>query len=283
MDNYEDSLKIGLILTRLDYRNAYFANPYNQPPMDPLEEYNACRELREGFRQLLRSVDKPQIILVPELAVPRGFLSELNRHACSLSALCIFGIDYLLDYKKKTVQNEIRIVLPDRWPRANFNKKVFSFSIFKSNPSPKEKHILAARGWDFSSDNRLWLFDGGPYGSFGVANCYDFLDVEMHLLYKKKIQHLFVLSYNKDVTSFWHTAESLCRTLFCNVIICNTGFFGVSVCVAPFKEPHRRLIYKNDGNNLFATQVLKLPVNKIIKQQIRSGFDPDLKDLPPAW
>ena len=280
------TLDVGIILTRLDLKSAYYLNPTkSHPPMSKMEEYEARRELREGFRQLSRCVDRPQIILAPELSTPRSFLAELRKHSCSLGSISIVGLDYRLNYsaRPRTAKNEIVIIIPERWPGKNFNKKTFQMSIFKTHPSPREKKALQKRKWVFSSDSRLWVFDAGPYGRFGVANCYDFLDVEMHLLYRTKIQHLFVLSYNKDVSSFRHTAESLCRTLYCNVVICNTGYYGGSVCVAPYKDSFKRVIYNSEGNELFSTQIIKLPVKSIIEQQKSIKRDPDLKDLPPGF
>ena len=278
-EHYEEYLTLGLITTRVGYRGK------NNPPMSKLEEYESRRELREGFEQLFRAVNKPQIILAPELSTPRSFIKELEKHACALSSICIFGIDYLLNYTAtpRTAKNEIIIMVPDRWPRRNYNRKTYRFSIFKSNPAPDETKKLLLNNWTFSADNRLWLFDAGPYGVIGVANCYDFLDVEMHLLYRAKIQHLFVLSYNKDFNSFWHTAESLCRTLFCNVVVCNTGYYGGSVCVSPYDAPHERTIFRAEGRKLFTTQVIKLPVKKIIKKQRSIESDNELKELPPGF
>jgi len=276
-ERYEEYLTLGLITTRIGYMGK------NNPPMSKLEEYESRRELREGFEQLFRAVERPQIVLAPELSTPRSFIKELEKHSCTLSSICIFGIDYQLDRVIKTAKNEIIVMVPDRWPRRNYNKKTYRFSIFKSNPSPEETKKLSLNNWNFSADNRLWLFDTGPYGVIGVANCYDFLDVEMHLLYRAKIQHLFVLSYNKDFNSFWHTAESLCRTLFCNVVVCNTGYYGGSVCVAPYETPFKRTIYRNEGNRIFATQVIKLPIKKIVDKQKNIRPDDELKELPPGF
>ena len=141
------------------------------------------------------------------------------------------------------------------------------------------------------TDKRLWIIDAGPYGNIGIANCYDFLDVEMHLLYRNKIQHLFVLSYNMDKSSFIHTAESLCRTIFCNVIICNTGYFGGSVSIAPYDESYERVIYSTEGKNLFTTQVIKIPVKDLKERQDNPDKDkgqfphhvPGFKNLPPGF
>ena len=78
-----------------------------------------------------------------------------------------------------------------------------------------------------------------------------------------------------------HTRRAV--TLYCNVIICNTGFYGGSVCISPYKEPHKRVVYKQDGNNLFSTQIIRLPVKTIIEQQSRITSHDELKSLPPGF
>lgn len=278
----KDYLNVAIIMSRLDNKSAYF----NGPPMSLLEEHEARRELREGLRQLSRSIEKPDIILAPELSAPRAFITELKQHAKQLGAICIFGFDYKLDRVNRTAKNEIIIIIPNRWPCKYFNGKTYQYSLFKSNPAPGEAKALNDSNWKLEVDSRLWLFKAGSYGNFGIAICYDFLDVEMHLLYKTKIHHLFVLSYNKDVPSFHHTAESLCRNLFCNVVICNTGFYGGSISVAPYHNTFDRVILKNEGSKLFSTHLVKLPIKCIDDKQKGKQAKCDqktLKSLPPRF
>ena len=125
-----------------------------------------------------------------------------------------------------------------------------------------------------------------------MSICYDLMDLDRALLYQGRVHHLFVLAYNMDVESFRYHAESLSRTMFCNVVICNTGFYGGSVAVSPFYEPWRRTIYRHDGNNMLATQVVKLPVKSLDDAQAgivdrANPADPCskrlFKNLPPGW
>jgi hypothetical protein len=69
---------------------------------------------------------------------------------------------------------------------------------------------------------------------------------------------------------FRSLASSLSRTVFCNVVICNTGFYGGSVVVSPYREAHRRTLYGHSGSGLFTTQVVQLPVDDLIMTQRRS-------------
>jgi hypothetical protein len=88
-------------------------------------------------------------------------------------------------------------------------------------------------------------------------------------------------STNKDLQSFYHLAESLSRIIFCNVVVCNTGFYGGSVAVSPYKGPHKRTIYRHEGNQLFTRQVIKLPVKEL--DDAEKGSNSDFKSKPPGY
>jgi hypothetical protein len=109
-----------------------------------------------------------------------------------------------------------------------------------------------------------------------------FLDLERVAMYRLKIQHLFVLSYNQDISSFDHVAEALARMVYCNVVVCNSGHFGGSAAVTPYYEPSKRVIYRHSGNKLATSQIISLPVRDLVLAQ--SGTDPGkvFKERPPG-
>lgn len=86
-------------------------------------------------------------------------------------------------------------------------------------------------------------------------------------MYRGRVQHLIVLSYNRDFESFYHNAEALARTLHCNVVVCNTGTYGGSLAVTPYYEPFRRTVYRHQGSRLATVQIVTLPVRELIEAQ----------------
>jgi hypothetical protein len=113
------------------------------------------------------------------------------------------------------------------------------------------------------------------------------MDLERALLYRGKVHHLFVLAYNRDLEMFRSLADSLSRTVYCNVVVCNTGFYGGSVAVSPFDKPWKRTIYEHNGGGLFSTQVVRLPVlgiDKALRLNDRGGSanNPEFKHPPPG-
>ena len=155
----------------------------------------------------------------------------------------------------------------------------------KTYPAPAEREKLdRVHGGPvtFKPSPVVWIFESPRLGNFGVAVCYDFVDLNRLVLYRRKIQTLFILAYNRDITSFDHVAEAAARTVFCNVVVCNCGFFGGSLAVAPFREPYRRIVYKHSGQRLATSQLIELPLAPL-KEHQDTGRDDSFKSLPPGF
>ncbi len=92
-----------------------------------------------------------------------------------------------------------------------------------------------------------------------------------------------MVSYNKDTDSFLYNAESLARTMYCNVVVCNTGHHGGSVAITPYYEPWQRTVYRHNGNEMLASQVVKVPVRSLLNAQAGKAPPKSFKSLPPGW
>ncbi len=257
----EDFLSLGIIQTSLDYRAAWKGSAR----MQLLEEEKAIAEIRRFFAALRGGDSRPDVILLPELAVPRGFEFHLRRMAESLQSIVIAGLDYRVDQVSGTpcATNEAVIIIPKRWRNVRVGPRTTARYIRKAYAAPGEEKLLSEIGHGFAADGSVWIFDGGEIGRFAIAICYDFLDLDRVAMYRGQIQHLFILAYNKDISSFDHVAEAMARMIFCNVVICNCGYWGGSLAVAPYWNPASRIIYRHAGAHLSTAQVISLPVRSL--------------------
>ena len=234
---------------------------------------------------------KPKIVILPELSLPQTRLNDFEKLVCALNVIAFVGTDYGLDRENRQARNEGVVFIPRGFWQEHPSKNCARIIFGKSHAAPKERAKLSelTPPWSLVGDQKVYVFDAEKYGRIGVSICYDFMDLERAVMYRDQIHHLFVLAYNRDLGMFRSLADSLSRTVFCNVIVCNTGFFGGSIAVSPYYEAHRRTLYSHDGKGLFTTQVIQLPIKGIQEARMgRTGSTKvlkkiqEFKDPPPG-
>ena len=286
-----NALNVGVIQTSLHYEAAWVddkSGDWQQcVRMSLLEERRAKKEIRH-YLASLRGLDRqPDIVLLPELAVPIGFVNNLRRAAEKLESIVIAGLDYRIESGQPypAVSNEAVVIIPRRLRGQQIALRTEIRRVGKTYPAPGEKEkllgITGARV-EFVENPTVWIFESADLGNFSVTVCYDFMDLERLVMYRKKIQTLFVLAYNRDTTAFSHLAEALSRMLFCNVVVCNCGQFGGSLAVSPFRKPYKRTVYKHLGQQLPNAQLIELPLANLLAHQI-GDKSKDFKSLPPGF
>jgi hypothetical protein len=256
-------LTLGVIQTTLDSTAAWNTDS-GEPKISASEDRRAWHEIRRAMRALADHEDQPRIILLPELALPR---TRLDR--------------------TKSAKNEGLVLVPRNFWKRTPSRYAARVWFGKRDPAPAEASDFKKYmpPWAFHSDPNVYVFDAGPYGRIGVSICYDFMDIERALLYRGRVHHLFVIAYNRDVKLFESLAVSLSRTVFCNVVVCNTGYFGGSLVVSPYHDAFKRIGYSVDGGKVFTAQCVPLPVRDL--DAAIHGFDTKpkatYKHLPPGF
>jgi hypothetical protein len=277
----DEFLRLGIVQTTVD------ATAWSKTlQMSTVEEERAVSEMQQHLASLALEVPRAQIVLLPELSVPLGFMPRLRQMAAQLNAVIIAGLDFqIASYLTRKVVNRAAVIIPDGWTRRERSSKTTVRYVGKTYPAWREKEHLNKHGYEFHSIPEVWVFEAEKLGRFAVAICFDLLDLERVAMYRLHIQHLFVLAYNTDIPSFNHASEALSRMVFCNVIVCNTGTHGGSIAVSPYKGAEKRIIYQHLGALLSTSQTISLPVRALVqaqKDEWPSGKPREFKSLPPS-
>ena len=285
-----ETLKVGIIQTSLDATTAWGNDStkcwQSKVQISILEEKRAIKEIRY-FLSSFKGVERqPDIVLLPELSVPIGYEKNLIQTAEAMESILIAGLDYRIDQSQDTatVSNEAVVIVPRKLNGTKIARRTGVRRVGKTYPSSHEMKKLNAIEVKFQSQPTVWLFESETLGNFAVTVCYDFVDLDRIVLYRNRIQTLFVLAYNRDITSFDHISEAIARMVFCNVVVCNCGYFGGSLAVSPFRKPYKRTIFRHSGKNLSNAQLIELPLQPLIEhQKSEDTTKGDFKSLPPGF
>ena len=280
----EKLLNIGIIQAIVDSNLAWS----DTPQMDVYEANAIWRQIQAAFAsfQEMSDTKKPDIVVIPELAVATYFESRIKSYAQKIGAIVVAGLDFK-QYDNNRVSNRAIFYVPRDWPHGKQVGKVKATSFYfgKRFASQEETKIIN-QDWNMSfvPCNEFYIVDLAGYGKLGVSICADFYDIERYAIYKGRIQHLLIIANNKDIKSFYFLAEAISRLVYCNVVICNSGHYGGSVCFTPAKHEYQRYSYKHEGHDLFTTQIVSLPVDALWKAQSEdrdalNGF----KNPPPGY
>lgn len=276
MTEYLDYIKvtIGQIPHDGDFSDLFDSKLY----MRYLEPEKQLEQLRKVM--VVASQDDADFVVFPEFFLPRVYIKKVEELAQRYGIIIISGMEHRpqnLLFNDKTLVNEALITIPydfDKKYRKNTASKAkigepYTYQVPKLNAAPLEKTILANNGYRIADGYTLYVFHSKFLGSWAVLVCYDFLNLPVQNLLQSKIQTLFVVAYNRDVNAFAAIADTVERLLLCNVIVCNTGYYGSSLAFSPYRNRHKRYALKVVGNHIKTAVTVKLPVKALVDVQNR--------------
>ena len=235
--------------------------------------------------------DGADFLVFPELFIPNEYVDKHIMNECESSKMVIIGgLEWV--YKgpingKKMIENQAFVAIPSTLNKnvQTLNERATIIKIPKLFPAPAEKDFLNKAGYQFVHGNRIYLFKSEKLGNWAVLICVDYLNLPVQRLLQTRIQTLFIVAYNKDIDYFHSLSDSLHRILYCNVIVCNMGNYGGSHAFVPYRDRHKRNVYKNIGNHVNAAVTIELPL-KLIADAQKAPSDQVSKELvsrPPDY
>ena len=279
----EKYMKVDIIQTNLDHRQAW----NDQSPEGYLitkSEMKKCwSEIVIFFKQIteMNQAERPQLVVLPEFSFDKDYYGQLKKLSDKSGCVVIAGKNFLKTPDNK-IMNKAVFFVPYKWPNGQGNTAVSAFEFGKYFFAKIEEEFIRKLGYMPMPYDKIYLVNTGRYGKIGLAICADFYDIERFAVYRGRIQHLFIIAYNKDVKSFYYLAEAISRIVFCNVVICNTGFYGGSIAFAPYKEEYKRYIYRHEGGKLYTNQIVLLPVDDLHYAQHHDN-DTLFRSQPPGF
>jgi predicted amidohydrolase len=239
--------------------------------IDCLSAERVWQEIKEGLRLLIKSDNCPEIILIPELHLPISKVNEIKAISKKHNVMIIAGIDFQrnpTDHSK--IRNRGIISIPNNWGKDSVSTRLTCMYYGKTYFTYMERNMFKnIEGFECNEDpeQNMYIFKTKDFGNFGIMICSDIFDIERMMLYQTKIHHLFIISLNMDLNTYFAMSETLTRLLYCNVVICNTGHFGGSLAVSPYADTNERTIYKYQGQKMFNTQLIDIPVKSLDEAQ----------------
>jgi predicted amidohydrolase len=245
---YDESIKISI--GQLIYNPlAYFHHAIGKS-----KEPDSSKQIDTILYFIDEACKESDLLILPELSLPRKYMRVIKRklHSLDKDLMIISGISFE-KLNSKTMLNQG--VLLDRHNEIIFNKL---------QPSPTiEAKELKTYGMRLKPTNKINIYEHKKFGRFAVLICYDFLSLPIQDLLYKKIDTLFILAFNSDVSGFEFTAEAFVRMSLINVVMVNCGNYGGSLAISPLRDVHKRVRMIIKGNDVNSINTIKIPVNAL--------------------
>ena len=277
-----DYLKVDIIQTNLDHRQAWCGLPSKGYLMNRGEMRKCWSEIVMFFKQIMELEDelRPPIVVLPEFAYDKDHYRQLKLLSKKSGCLVIAGGNFV-EVSGKQLMNMASVFVPYKWPYNKGATSIQEFEFGKYFFAAVEEKFIKGIGYKPKPYDKMYIVDTGKFRKMGLAICADFYDIERFSIYRGRIQHLIIIAYNKDVKSFYYLAEAISRIVYCNIVICNTGFYGGSIAFVPYEKDYKRYVYKHEGGNLYTNQIVMLPVKGLYEAQHQGNMD--FKSKPPGY
>ena len=241
---------------------------------------------------------RPDLIVLPELAVPRQEVDSLRGLVQDTGMGAIAGLYWRRlspPYRAvagKTASwacfvNEAELIVPirdrDRGPIG-----VRWFRVRKPVPAHMEDGLARALAkkppgtrWRMIRGKHWYRFVDPKWGDFTIAICSDLIDAAPWRALRGEILHLLMVAFNKDVDLFDSLTWVRAYENYVNVASVNHGKYGGSFIWTP-RTRHEKELARLRGSGLVLLADVTLPVKELLWAQ-RKGVKKAVVESKRSW
>jgi hypothetical protein len=233
-------------------------------------------ECKEGERE--QDID---LIVWPELSVHKDDMDVLVQLSRQTHAIVLAGLGFIEQTGIEGPNNCAVWIVP-RKHNGNQNEiKRFQgkFHMMKD----EQNKVQPWRPYQLFIELKHPKFKDKPGFKLTSAICYDATDIKLSADLQDKSNALLIPALNRDVGTFDTMVEALHYHMYQPVVLVNTGEFGGSYAMAPYKESHKRLIAHSTGNQQVAINTFEMNMFDFRRDKVGAGMTSDTETkTPPA-
>ena len=233
-----------------------------------------------------REAEGPKLVLLPEVSVPQTEIRTVRELVRETGRASLAGLYWRVlspVYQPASTNpsnrfwfvNEAELVLPVGFELAG-PTGIRWYRVRK----PRTAHVETALAraveetqggtWAILEGHRWYRFVHPSWGDFTIAICSDLLDTAPWNSLLGELLHLFMVSFNNDVSLFESLTWVRAYENFVNVVSVNHGMKGGSFVWAP-RRGYNREVARIHGEGLFVLADVDIPVSDLFEAQLKGA------------
>lgn len=241
-DDSAENVCVGI--ANLKVRDADIERSYN-----PRKIPNTSFERQAVLYELINvggRAPKCDLLVFPEVSIPYSWVpfmvAQARRHQMGM----VFGVEHLVG--SETAYNLLATVLPFR--TKGKHSSCFLSLRLKNHYAPEEALSLDRIGLKIPKQEpavyEKYTWRGMEFASY---NCFELTNIRHRGLFRRDVDFLVVVAWNKDVPYYANIIESVARDVHCYIVQANTSQFGDSRVTGPLKNAEMNRIRVSGGEN----------------------------------
>ncbi|NLW04281.1 MAG: hypothetical protein GX029_03515, partial [Pseudomonadaceae bacterium] len=215
------------------------------------------------------------LIVWPELAVHQDDIDVLKQLAQKTHAIIFAGLSFIPNANGQPINTAIWLVPPKH--NGNNSNLIMRFQGKHHMTALEKDQVQPWRPYQLILELRHTQYPQKEGFKLTGAICYDATDIKLSADLADKSNAFIISALNKDVNTFDSMVEALHYHMYQPIVLVNTGEFGGSYAMAPYKEHHDKLIAHNTGKNQIAISSFKLNMFDFRRDEVGSSAKSGLK------